>query len=112
MHGRSTYYARTKGADAILLIAAVLPDLDIKYMIKICKMLGLATLVEIHNEREMDLVLGIEGVELIGINNRNLETFEVDISNTKKLLEGERGQKIREKDNIISGPFTGLMTIH
>ncbi|KAK0590972.1 hypothetical protein LWI29_033865 [Acer saccharum] len=106
------YYARTKGADAILLIAAVLPDLDIKYMIKICKMLGLATLVEVHNVREMDCVLGIEGVELIGINNRNLETFEVDISNTKKLLEGERGQKIREKDIIVNDPFAGLMTIH
>ncbi|KAK4847025.1 hypothetical protein QYF36_024454 [Acer negundo] len=103
------YYARTKGADAILLIAAVLPDLDIKYMIKICKMLGLATLVEVHNEREMDRVLGIEGVELIGINNRNLETFEVDISNTKKLLEGERGQKIREKDIIVVGE-SGLFT--
>ncbi|KAI9177724.1 hypothetical protein LWI28_018504 [Acer negundo] len=103
------YYARTKGADAILLIAAVLPDLDIKYMIKICKMLGLATLVEVHNEREMDRVLGIEGVELIGINNRNLETFEVDISNTKKLLEGDRGQKIREKDIIVVGE-SGLFT--
>ncbi|KAK0589796.1 hypothetical protein LWI29_018621 [Acer saccharum] len=103
------YYARTKGADAILLIAAVLPDLDIKYMIKICKMLGLATLVEVHNEREMDRVLGIEGVELIGINNRSLETFEVDISNTKKLLEGERGQKIREKDIIVVGE-SGLFT--
>ncbi|KAK1569239.1 hypothetical protein Q3G72_034268 [Acer saccharum] len=102
-------YARTKGADAILLIAAVLPDLDIKYMIKICKMLGLATLVEVHNEREMDRVLGIEGVELIGINNRSLETFEVDISNTKKLLEGERGQKIREKDIIVVGE-SGLFT--
>ncbi|KAK3184561.1 hypothetical protein Dsin_031847 [Dipteronia sinensis] len=103
------YYARTKGADAILLIAAVLPDLDIKYMIKICKILGLATLVEVHNEREMDRVLGIEGIELIGINNRNLETFEVDISNTKKLLEGERGQKIREKDIIVVGE-SGLFT--
>lgn len=41
------YYARSKGADAILLIAAVLPDLDIKYMSKICKMLGLAILVEV-----------------------------------------------------------------
>lgn len=41
------YYARVKGADAILLIAAVLPDLDIGYMIKICKMLGLAALVEV-----------------------------------------------------------------
>ncbi|KAK3221613.1 hypothetical protein Dsin_008638 [Dipteronia sinensis] len=63
--------------------------------------------VKVHNEREMDRVLGIEGVELIGINN---QTFEVDISNTKKLLE--RGQKIHEKDIIISGPFAGLLAIH
>ncbi|KAF5482634.1 hypothetical protein F2P56_003188 [Juglans regia] len=103
------YNARIKGADAILLIAAVLPDLDIKYMIKICKMLGLAALVEVHDEREMDRVLGIEGVELIGINNRNLETFEVDISNTKKLLEGERGRRIHEKDIIVVGE-SGLFT--
>jgi len=41
------FYARIKGADAILLIAAVLPDLDIKYMTKICKMLGLTALVEV-----------------------------------------------------------------
>ncbi|WJZ99764.1 hypothetical protein VitviT2T_018180 [Vitis vinifera] len=103
------YYARTKGADAILLIAAVLPDLDIRYMTKICKMLGLAALVEVHDEREMDRVLGIEGIELIGINNRNLATFEVDISNTKKLLEGERGEIIRQKDIIVVGE-SGLFT--
>lgn len=42
------YYARIKGADAILLIAAVLPDLDIRYMVKICKMLGLTALVEVR----------------------------------------------------------------
>lgn len=41
------YYARTKGADAILLIAAVLPDHDIRYMIKICKMLSLAAIIEV-----------------------------------------------------------------
>lgn len=103
------YYARTKGADAILLIAAVLPDLDIRYMTKICKMLGLTALVEVHDEREMDRVLGIEGIELIGINNRNLATFEVDISNTKKLLEGERGEIIRQKDIIVVGE-SGLFT--
>ncbi|XP_057441724.1 indole-3-glycerol phosphate synthase, chloroplastic-like [Lotus japonicus] len=103
------YYARTKGADAVLLIAAVLPDLDIKYMLKICRLLGLTALVEVHDEREFDRVLGIEGVELIGINNRNLETFEVDISITKKLLEGERGETIREKDIIIVGE-SGLFT--
>jgi indole-3-glycerol phosphate synthase len=41
------YNARVKGADAVLLIAAVLPDLDIKYMTKICKLLGMAALVEV-----------------------------------------------------------------
>ncbi|KAJ0101440.1 hypothetical protein Patl1_05489 [Pistacia atlantica] len=48
------YYARTKGADAVLLIAAVFPHLDIRYMIKV------------HDETELDLVLGIEGIKLIG----------------------------------------------
>ncbi|KAG6468338.1 hypothetical protein ZIOFF_073014 [Zingiber officinale] len=103
------YYARSKGADAILLIAAVLTDLDIKYLTKICRLLGLAALIEVHNESELNRVLGIEGVQLIGINNRNLETFEVDISNTKSLLDGERGELIRQRDIIVvseSGLFT------
>ncbi|KAI4331538.1 hypothetical protein MLD38_029723 [Melastoma candidum] len=103
------YYARVKGADAILLIAAVLPDLDLRYMTKICKMLGLAALVEVHDECEMDRVLGIEGIELVGINNRNLETFEVDIANTKNLLEGERGRIIHEKGILVVGE-SGLFT--
>lgn len=103
------YYARSKGADAILLIAAVLPDLDIKYFNKICRMLGLAALVEVHDEKEMDRVLSIDGIQLIGINNRDLETFEVDISNTKKLLEGERGEIIRQKDIMVVGE-SGLFT--
>ncbi|CAM8888074.1 unnamed protein product [Rhodiola kirilowii] len=103
------YYARSIGADAILLIAAVLPDHDLRYMTKLCKMLGLAAIIEVHDEREMDRVLGIEGVEIIGINNRNLGTFQVDINNTKKLLQGERGQKIREKDIIVVGE-SGLFT--
>ncbi|KAJ3693223.1 hypothetical protein LUZ60_008703 [Juncus effusus] len=102
------YYARAKGADAILLIAGVLPDLDIKYMLKTCRELGLAALIEVHDEREMDRVLKIDGVQLIGINNRNLETFEVDISNTKKLLE-ERSKLISEKEIIVVGE-SGLFT--
>ncbi|KAI3789392.1 hypothetical protein L2E82_02185 [Cichorium intybus] len=103
------YYARAKGADAVLLIAAILQDLDIKYMTKICKLIGLTALVEVHDENEMDRMLEINGIELIGINNRNLETFEVDISNTKKLLEGERGEKIRQKGIIVVGE-SGLFT--
>ncbi|XP_073004332.1 indole-3-glycerol phosphate synthase, chloroplastic-like [Typha latifolia] len=103
------YYARSKGADAVLLIAGVLPNLDIKYMTKICRELGLAALIEVHDEREMDRVLGIDGIQLIGINNRDLETFEVDISNTKKLLEGERGEIIRQRGITVVGE-SGLFT--
>ncbi|KAH7689062.1 Indole-3-glycerol-phosphate synthase protein [Dioscorea alata] len=103
------YYARSKGADAVLLIAGVLPDLDIKYMTKICRKLGMAALVEVHNEREMDRVLAIDGIKLIGINNRNLETFEVDISNTKMLLNEERMQIISQKGIIVVGE-SGLFT--
>lgn len=103
------YYARAKGADAVLLIAAILTDLEITYMLKLSKKLGLAALVEVHDEREMGRVLGIEGIELVGINNRSLETFKVDISNTKKLLEGEHGRQIREKDMIVVGE-SGLFT--
>ncbi|CAA3000439.1 Anthranilate synthase component II [Olea europaea subsp. europaea] len=103
------YYARSKGADAVLLIAGVLPDLDIKYMTKICKLLGLAALVEVHDEKEMDRVLQIDGIELVGINNRDLETFKVDISNTKKLLEGDHGERIRQKGITVVGE-SGLFT--
>ena len=54
------YYARTKCADVVLLIAVVLPDLDIKYMIKICKLLGLTALVEVP----LVLFLGTQGCDL------------------------------------------------
>ncbi|CAN6209922.1 unnamed protein product [Urochloa humidicola] len=102
------YYARSKGADAILLIAAVLPDLDIKYMLRVCRSLGMAALVEVHDVRELDRVLMIDGVQLIGINNRSLGTFEVDTKNTNILLE-KRGDIIRKKKIMVvseSGLFT------
>ncbi|KAL6541993.1 hypothetical protein OROGR_011479 [Orobanche gracilis] len=57
----------------------------------------------------MDRVLEIEGIELVGINNRDLGTFKVDIGNTKKLLEGERGEKIRQKGVTVVGE-SGLFT--
>ncbi|XP_062200065.1 uncharacterized protein LOC133902483 [Phragmites australis] len=102
------YYARSKGADAILLIAAVLPDLDIKYMLRVCKNLGMTALIEVHDERELDRVLKIDSVQLIGINNRNLETFKVDTANTKMLIE-KRGDTIRKKGILVVGE-SGLFT--
>ncbi|PAN11627.1 hypothetical protein PAHAL_2G157200 [Panicum hallii] len=102
------YYARSKGADAVLLIAAVLPDLDIKYMLRVCRSLGMTALVEVHDERELDRVLKIDGVQIIGINNRSLGTFEVDTANTDMLLR-KRGDVIRKKGIKVvseSGLFT------
>lgn len=97
------YKARVSGADAVLLIAAVLPDQDLAYMVKIAKALGMAALIEVHSEREMKRVLGLPNVQLIGINNRSLETFKVDINNTAELLKGEIGAQIRERDIIVVG---------
>jgi indole-3-glycerol phosphate synthase len=96
------YYARSIGADAVLLIAAVLTDMDLKYLLRICKELGLTALIEVHDENEMERVLRIDDVQLIGINNRSLETFIVDTSNTKTLLE-KHGNAIREKGILVVG---------
>ena len=89
------YLARLQGADAILLIAAILGDQDLQYFVKIAKGLGMASLVEVHTLDELDRVLGIEGVTLVGINNRNLENFSVDLQTTSQLLEA-RGDRIHQ----------------
>ncbi|MDJ0582361.1 indole-3-glycerol phosphate synthase TrpC [Crocosphaera sp.] len=94
------YLARIKGADAILLIAAILKDSDLQYFIKIIRSLGMTPLVEVHSLAEMDRVLAIDGVSLLGINNRNLETFEVTLDTTKELLNARREQ-IKEKGIYI-----------
>ncbi len=81
------YQARLYGADAILLIAAILSDQDLRYFIKIVNTLGMTALVEVHTLKELDRVLAIEGVKLVGINNRNLTDFSVDLQTTCKLME-------------------------
>ncbi len=80
------YQARVAGADAVLLIAALLPDKDLTYFVRIAKALGLDALVETHTAEEFERVMAIEGVELIGINNRNLEDFSVSLETTQQLL--------------------------
>jgi indole-3-glycerol phosphate synthase len=100
------YYARVKGADAILLIAAILSDRDLQYNIKITNSLGMVPLIEVHTLEELDRVLALEGVSLIGINNRNLENFSVDLQTTCQLLES-RKEAIAEK-NILVVSESGL----
>jgi indole-3-glycerol phosphate synthase len=94
------YLARVRGADAILLIAAILTDKDLKYFLKIAKTLGMAALVEIHTLEEFDRVLAIEDVKLVGINNRNLEDFSVDLNTTCELLAA-RSQILQEREILV-----------
>jgi len=80
------YEARANSADAILLIAAALPDDTHFAALHACALsLGLTALVEVHDEAETERALRINGVRLIGINNRNLSSFEVSLATTERL---------------------------
>ena len=102
------YQARAAGADAALLIAAILTDQDFGYLLKVAKSLGLTTLVEVHDAAELERVLALDGVELIGINNRDLATFHTDLATTELLME-RYGEQLRTKGCLLvseSGLFS------
>ncbi|MGI0485363.1 indole-3-glycerol phosphate synthase TrpC [Pantanalinema rosaneae CENA516] len=102
------YLARAHGADAVLLIAAILSDKDLQYFLKIAMGLGMTPLIEVHTLAEFDRVLALEGVQLVGINNRNLEDFSVDLQTTCRLI-AERQDQIQTRGITVvseSGLFT------
>ena len=78
------YEARVAGADALLLIAAVLEDGEIRDLLALTHQLSMHALVEVHTEQELRRVLPL-GARILGVNNRNLNTFEVDYENTARL---------------------------
>ena len=78
------YESKLIGADCILLIASILSDLQIEEFVKIAKKLELDYLIEIHDEKELKRVELYKDA-LIGVNNRNLNTFEVDLDNSIRL---------------------------
>jgi len=78
------YESKLIGADCILLIASILSDLQIEEFVKIAKKLELDYLIEIHNEKELKRVELYKDA-LIGVNNRNLNTFEVDLDNSIRM---------------------------
>lgn len=94
------YLARVNGADAVLLIAAILSDRDLQYFLKITNALGMAALIEVHTLEELDRILGLSGVTLVGINNRNLENFSVDLQTTQSLLAA-RGEQLQERGILV-----------
>jgi indole-3-glycerol phosphate synthase len=67
------------------LIAVILDDQDLAYLLKMARSLGLAALVQVHDAEEMERVLRLDGVQMIGINNRDLSTFHTDLATTEQL---------------------------
>tara|TARA_Y100000589_G_scaffold302750_1_gene314555 strand:- start:5616 stop:6500 length:885 start_codon:yes stop_codon:yes gene_type:complete len=93
------YKARLAGADAILLIAAILSDSDLIYLKKIADKLDLDVLVEVHNASEIERIQNLNCFNLIGINNRDLKTFQTDLKVSLKLMN-EYSSRF-EKDNVF-----------
>lgn len=84
IHEMQIREARTFGADAILLIAAILDRHQIEDFLVASRELGMDSLVEVHDERELDKALSA-GSELVGVNNRNLQDFSMDLETTFRL---------------------------
>lgn len=78
------YEAKLLGAAAVLLICTILSETQLKKYLVICAELGLDALVEVHDEQELQLALKT-GAQIIGVNNRNLKDFTVDMENSRRL---------------------------
>ncbi len=95
------YESRVMGADCILLIAAVLDDAQMKDMERLAMSLDMAVLVEVHDGAELERALKLK-TPLIGINNRNLKTFEVSLDTTLGLMKNVPGDRILVTESGIA----------
>jgi len=102
------YQARTAGADAALLIAAILTDRDLEYLTRVARTLGLTILLEVHDEQEMERALALNATDLVGINNRDLTSFQADLATSERLME-RYGDRLRVSGALLvseSGLFS------
>lgn len=99
--------AKSIGADVILLIAACLTPAEVKRLAKFAKSLGLETLLELHAEEELEHVC--DEVELVGINNRDLKTFKVDIERSLRMAEQIPSEKVKVAESGIHSVDTILL---
>jgi indole-3-glycerol phosphate synthase len=97
--------AKSIGADSILLIAAALEPGRIKELAKFAQSLGMEVLLEVHDENELNVNLNA-GADLIGVNNRNLKTFEVNIEISKKLGAKIPKEMVKVSESGIESPAT------
>ncbi|HHU92730.1 MAG TPA: indole-3-glycerol phosphate synthase TrpC [Halanaerobiaceae bacterium] len=89
------------GADVILLIASILEEEKLKDLLKLVHSLGLEAIVEVHSLEDLEKILGTPA-EIIGINNRNLQDFSVDLKTTEKIVKELQGKKLRDNYYIIA----------
>ncbi|HEY3347959.1 MAG TPA: indole-3-glycerol phosphate synthase TrpC, partial [Nitrospirota bacterium] len=97
------YEARANGADAFLLIAAMLEASRMADLYMLGRELGMEVLAEVHDEHDLEKVLEC-GFYVVGINNRNLQTFEVDIKTTERLMSGITYDKVIVSESGIWTP--------
>ncbi len=99
--------AKSIGADAILLIAAALQPDEIRSLAEMAKSLGLETLLEVHNQEELDRSVN-QYIDLVGVNNRNLKTFKVNIQTSLDLATSIPEEFVKVSESGISEPETIL----
>lgn len=97
------YQARVMGANAVLLICAILDTATVAKYLELCDSLGLAALVETHNEAEIASAVSA-GAKIIGVNNRNLKDFSVDFSNAARLRDMIPPEAIYVAESGVTGP--------
>lgn len=97
--------AKSIGADCILLIAAVLEPKRLQELARFAKQLGLEVLMEVHDKEELERSLN-EHLDLVGVNNRNLKTFEVSLDTSLSLVEIIPSQFLKISESGISDPGT------
>ena len=96
LHEVQIYQAALAGADAVLLIVSALTADELQHLLEVARRIGIDCLVEVHEEAELERALGL-GCELIGINNRNLGSFELDLAVTERL-----GPKVPDGVTVVS----------
>ena len=96
------YLARAAGADAVLLIVAILSDRDLQDLLNAIHSLGMTALVEVHTAAELDRALSLSDLRLLGINNRNLEDFTVDLETTERLIQQQQKQIESKGITVVS----------